>query len=226
MQARYLTSKHPNPHLLHDGDTFDPSEVDAIDSYKKHDWVASIDFFHESLCLFYYRFARNNTNNLAQTYLEEKCTCNATQESKVSAIHVKHHEEGHRTSLIDLSTNIKEKIKKLTKIDRIVYKHILQDFIADIVWVESKNNLDRRILCDQKLDFVNKELAYLDFNVTETYHYLLRKKKEEKHRHYVDFETEENDSTFYLVAAFQYSVLVLFGSVLFAKGKSLRSRIF
>ena len=172
MQARYLTSKLPNPHLVNDGDTFEPSEMNAIESYKEHDWVAIIDFFHESLCLLYYRFQPTERGLNAQKYLNEKCTCNAQQESSVSAVHVVHHDGGHRSSLLDLSPNIKEKIMNLTKIDRPVFKNILQDFMHDMIWLETI--LGRRILCDEKLETATKELAYLDLNFTEMYRTMKR----------------------------------------------------
>ena len=128
MQARYLTSHRKNPHLVQDDDTFEPSEVDIIESYKKHDWIAINEFFHESLCLLYYRFSINYPNDIIQSYLDDKCTCIVMQESLVS-VHVTHHAGGYRSSMLDLSPNIREIIMKLTKIDTVIFKHILQDFI-------------------------------------------------------------------------------------------------
>ena len=196
MQARYLTSKHPNPHLVNNGDTFEPSEADAIESYKKHDWVGINDFFHESLCLFYFRFATNNPKDDAQRYVEEKCTCSVRQKSSVSAVHVMHHDRGHRSTLLDLSPTTINKVMNLTKIDRPLFKHILQDFIRDMIWLESA--LGRRILCDEKLETATKELAYLDLSVAETYYFL----KGDKNNFNSEME-EQNDSGFIVVSIFK-----------------------
>ena len=193
MQARYLTSGHEMPHLVYDGDTFEPDKADAIDSYKKHDWVAVVEFLHESFCLFYYRLVKNNYNDFAQKYLDEKCTCSsaaeeslvslthmmrhseghsAAEESLVSLTHVVHHSEGHRSSLLELPPNIIQKIMKLTKIDRAIFNPILEDFMRDIVWLESKDALGRKVLCDEKLKKTTKELAYTGINISDTYNHL------------------------------------------------------
>lgn len=153
---------------------FEPNVALAIDNTKNHDFVAITDFFHESTCLLFYRLEFADGTESAKNiedFISDKCHCEGRRLNDVE-VHITHHEGGHRSSMLDLPTSILDKIDALTKIDVILYKNALEQFLREIIWLESDEALGRTVLCEDKLEKSTEELLYIGMNVAEVYNEL------------------------------------------------------
>lgn len=184
-QSRALTSKTSKPHHMdfatqNRKPIFEPNATDAIQTYWDHNWVAISDFYSESKCLLLYRISKGpthtSTDSMAQEYLDLKCTCpddykvsSSSLSVKVETVKVLHHNGTRRSKLSDLPPDMLSKIEMLTRVDMKVYKVALLQFLREIAWLESENELGRRVLCQSSLDKLEDELSYLDLNITEEY---------------------------------------------------------
>jgi hypothetical protein len=210
-QSRQLTEIKKNTHGLDGGTMpLEPPLDVANETLYNMDWVTLTEFFHESKCLLYYRLGITAPTQ-AISYLEDQCRCpkptavtataaaaNSSSSSSSSdtvadvnnkqdknkeeeEVHIIHHKEGHRSSMIDLSNDIHEKISILTKIDVEIYRIALIQFIKEIHWLESSSSegkeggdsgggMNRRVLCDETLYKYEEELSYLNINLTDLYY--------------------------------------------------------
>ena len=171
-QTRALTSPLAN---VHDGrGGFNPNITLAMDIYKDLDFVALVEFVHESQCMLYYRLG-DNAPSAAAAYLSESCHCEEQHKEhhkNETTVYVQHHSMGKRSNLRDLPTAALSKVATLTSADSFIYLNALKHFMDEIVWLESEDALGRRIVCDDVLNKWEPELAYLDsgrFNVTQLY---------------------------------------------------------
>lgn len=190
-QARALSSRGAeNPHTVVDN-IYEPNPTIVNQTYWAMDWVSLTSFFHESKCILYHRIhkAGDSTSKspLIQKYLEQTCHCRI-QEQKES------HQELHslkdvkdthynlsshdRPAVKDFPLDILQRIDILTRVDRFLYTMALQQFVKEIVWVESERQ--QRILCDTVLDQWEKELNYLEFNIKTAYFALRRARNLDK----------------------------------------------
>ena len=183
-QSRALSSMSENPHNVV-GDVFVPDKTAVHKSYWNMDWVSLASFFHESKCLLYFRiYQGTTTTNTSQSsgsfikqYLDETCHCDphvlGANNSGFNDIKDLHYSEAHkRPTLRDMDSAMLQKIDTLTQIDRYVYRIALEQILVEIHWLES--NLKRRVLCDSVLDKWDLELAYLDFQLKESYFQMRR----------------------------------------------------
>jgi hypothetical protein len=178
-QTNYLTSTNVDnvsPGSAADKNTsVEPNFELSRQVYETMDWVALTEFFHESKCLFYYRLEPKTEE--VKEYLQDQCQCSNPHEerklyvadiSNSSDVHVVHHEKGHRSSLIDLPLDILNAINVLTQVDQKLYKEVaLPQFLREVVWLEMQ--LDRRVLCNNVLERLEPELAYLNVSVSWLY---------------------------------------------------------
>jgi hypothetical protein len=171
-QTNYLTSTAVRPG--HRNDTkavLEPDIGQSIQVYESMDWVALSDFFHESKCLFYHRLDPKTAQ--INAYLREVCRCgqstSSTSSSKqeVKDVHATHHAGGHRSSMLDLPTDILHAVDALTRVDQQLYKVALKRFVQEIVWLETE--LGRQVLCDNVFEKWEPELEYLGMNITSMY---------------------------------------------------------
>ena len=119
-----------------------------------------------------YRLSKseNDVPSAVQEYLDSKCTCEASLSTTSSGdVKISHHIEGHRSTLRNLPPNILSKVDALTQIDVQVYKLALLEFLADIVWLESDEELGCRVLYQPVLEEHEAMLSYLDISVTQEY---------------------------------------------------------
>jgi hypothetical protein len=172
-QSRALTAMAKDPHNVVD-DVFEPDNAAVVESYWKMDWVSLTSFFHESKCLLYYRIYQGTPNaatrSFVEQYLEETCHCNSHSEKNVGAKDIKdaHYDDaGKRPTLNDMDNAILEKIDRLTRVDRYLYRIALEQFLKEIQWLEA--NMERRVLCDSVLDKWEHELEYVNVHVKDTY---------------------------------------------------------
>jgi len=132
--------------------------------------VGLADFYHESKCLLLFRLGLHSLPGHAQKYLKSFCQCPYPSASSSSSdIHAIHHQEGHRSTLFDLSTEILKRVEILTRVDVQLYKLALLQFLKEMIWLESDDALGRRVLCEPKLKNLEPELSYLGVNVTEAF---------------------------------------------------------
>lgn len=165
-QSRALASRAHGPRGVEE-DPVKPDVNLATETYWNFDFVALVEFFHESQCLFYYRLG-SSAPARATSYLEYNCQCHHRVE-KDNTEHVTHHELGHRSVLRDLPPYTLSKVEELTEIDTKIYITALWEFMVEIAWLESESALGRRVLCNSSLKKMESELAYLHFNVSEVY---------------------------------------------------------
>jgi hypothetical protein len=172
-QTNALTSTVHKPG--HKNDTMAALEPDigrSVQVYESMDWVALTDFFHESKCLFYHRLEPKTAP--IDAYLRDMCRCGIQSSSGSSSkegvkqdVHATHHDNGHRSSILDLPIDILESIDALTRVDQQLYTVALQRFVQEIVWLETE--LGQQVLCDNVLEQWEPELAYLDISLTSIY---------------------------------------------------------
>lgn len=184
-QSRSLSSiSSENPHTVVD-DIYEPNPATVNHTYWAMDWVSLTSFFHESKCILYHRIykAGGGNNNhqppLIQEYLERTCHCRINDMETeahglkdVKDTHYNSSSSSSRPVVADFPPDILQKIDILTRVDRFLYKVALQQFVEEIIWVESERQ--QRILCDIVLDQWGKELNYLDFNIKTAYFALRR----------------------------------------------------
>ena len=171
-QTRALTS-----HLddVHDGrGGFNPNMTLAMNTYKNLDFVALVEFVHESQCMLYYRLG-DKAPPTAISYLDKSCHCEKQHEEhqKSKTVYVQHHNMGKRSNLRDLPAATLSKVATLTSADSFIYVNALNNFMDEMAWLESDDGLGRRVVCDNVLKKWESELAYLGcgrFNVTQLYH--------------------------------------------------------
>ena len=137
----------------------------AMDTYDNLDFVALVEFVHESQCMLYYRLG-NGAPTAATSYLSNSCHCDEKQQSeeehkKNDTVYVQHHSMGKRSNLRDLPVTTLSKVATLTSADSFIYLNALKHFMEEIVWLESEDALGRRIVCDDVLNKWEPELAYL-----------------------------------------------------------------
>jgi hypothetical protein len=167
-QTNYLTSTAIRP--LRRDDTkavLEPDIERSIQVYESMDWVALTDFFHESKCLFYHRLEPKTAQ--IEAYLRDLCRCNSGSSSIGSSsskqevvkddVHATHHANGHRSSILDLPTDVLQSVDALTRVDQQLYQMALERFVQEIVWLETE--LGRQVLCDNVLEKWEPELKYL-----------------------------------------------------------------
>ena len=174
-QSRALTSKSVDPHGLEANDPFEPNVTLAVNTLWSFDFIALVDFFHESRCLFYYRLG-SGAPEKAVAYLNGQCQCDTRTVGR-NDVHVKHYEVGRRFILRTLPQVTLTKLKYLIEVDTKIYVLALREFMAEIAWLESPSAFGRRVLCDSSLEKVEQELEYLrggGFSVTDLYHHFRR----------------------------------------------------
>ncbi len=178
-QTRALTSALDD---VHDGrGGFNPNMTLAMNTYNNLDFVALVEFVHESQCMLYYRLG-DNAPPAATSYLSNTCHCEKQHEEyeKNETVYVQHHSMGKRSILSDLPPATLSKLANLTSADSFIYVNALKHFMDEIAWLESDNALGRRVVCDDVLEKWEPELAYLDngrFNVTQMYRDAVMKQK-------------------------------------------------
>lgn len=150
-----------------------PNLTLAMDTYNNLDFVALVEFIHESQCMLYYRLG-DNAPPPAILYLNESCHCDKPHDDnqKNGTVHVQYHNMGKRANLRDLPVSIQSKVANLTLADSFVYLNALGHFMREMAWLESQNALGRRVLCHNVLAKWEQELTYLDdghFNLTQLY---------------------------------------------------------
>lgn len=172
-QTRALTSQRRYVGSGRGG--FDPNITLAMSTYNTLDFVALVEFVHESQCMLYYRLG-DNAPPAATSYLSKTCHCEKQPgvkgHKKNGSVHVKHHSMGKRSNLRDLPPATLSKLAQLTSADSFIYANALKHFMDEMAWLESDNALGRRVVCDDVLEKWEPELAYLDggrFNVTQMY---------------------------------------------------------
>ena len=170
-QTRALTSPLDD---VHDGrGGFDPNMALAMNTYNNLDFVALVEFVHESQCMLYYRLG-DKAPPPAASYLSKSCHCEKQleEDEKNETVYVQHHNMGKRSNLRDLPSATLSMVTKLTSADSFIYVNALKHFMGEMAWLESDNALGRRVVCDDVLEKWEPELAYLDngrFNVTQMY---------------------------------------------------------
>ncbi len=172
-QTRALTSQRRYVGSGRGG--FDPNMTLAMITYNSLDYVALVEFVHESQCMLYYRLG-DKAPPAATSYLSNTCHCEKQHENKGhkknGAVHVQHHSMAKRSNLRDLPPATLSKLAKLTSADSFIYVNALKHFMDEMAWLESDDALGRRVVCDDVLKKWEPELAYLDsgrFNVTQMY---------------------------------------------------------
>jgi len=181
-QTRALTSER---RYVHDGNGgFNPNMALAMNRQKDFDFVALVEFVHESQCMLFYRLG-NNAPPAAISYLSKSCHCGEEYEEhqKNGTVHVQHHNMGKRSSLRDLPPATLSKVEILTLADSFIYVNALKNFMDEMAWLESDDALGRRVVCDNALKKWELELAYLDgghFNVTKLYRNAVIKKQQQQ----------------------------------------------
>ncbi len=178
-QTRALTSPLDD---VHDGrGGFDPNMTLAMNTYNNLDFVAPVEFVHESQCMLYYRLG-DKAPPAAASYLSKSCHCEKQNEEdeKNETVYVQHHSMGKRSILRDLPNATLSMVANLTSADTFIYVNALKHFMDEMAWLESDNALGRRVVCDDVLEKWEPELAYLDggrFNVTKMYRDAVMKQK-------------------------------------------------
>jgi len=171
LQTRALTSPLDD---VHDGrGGFDPNMTLAMNTYNNLDFVALVEFVHESQCKLYYRLG-DKAPPAAASYLSKSCHCEKQNEEdeKNETVYVQHHSMGKRSILRELPNATLSMVANLTSADSFIYVNALKHFMDEMAWLESDNALGRRVVCDDVLEKWEPELAYLDggrFNVTQMY---------------------------------------------------------
>eukprot|EP00956_Cyclotella_meneghiniana_P003375 scaffold4078_cov25-Cyclotella_meneghiniana.AAC.3 len=123
--------------------------------------------------MLYYRLGKR-APPAAISYLSESCHCDKHHDVNKTngTIHVQYHNMGKRSNLKDLPLSIQSKVANLTLADSFVYLNALTHFVQEMAWLESRNALGRRVVCNHVLEKWDSELAYLDggrFNLTQLY---------------------------------------------------------
>mmetsp|Transcript_5328 Transcript_5328/g.8805 ORF Transcript_5328/g.8805 Transcript_5328/m.8805 type:complete len:458 (-) Transcript_5328:90-1463(-) len=174
-QTRVLTSSN---HWVKSGiGGFNANMTLAKKTYEDLDFVALVEFVHESQCMLYYRLG-NKAPPVALSYLSQSCDCEKQQgylqksSSRNGTVHVQHHNMGKRTNLRDLPPASLSKVANFISADSVIYLNALKHFMDEMAWLESDNALGRRVVCDDVLKKWEPELSYLDggrFNVSQLY---------------------------------------------------------
>ena len=171
-QSRALTSERRYIGSGRGG--FNPNVTLAMDTYNNLDFVALVEFTHESQCMLYHRLGKT-APAAAISYLSNSCHCQEegqNTDNRNGMIHVVHHNKGKRSTLRDLPLATLSKVEYLTSADVQIYTAALRNFIGEMAWLESDAALGRRVLCPDVLERWEPELAYLDggtFNITQLY---------------------------------------------------------
>jgi hypothetical protein len=188
-QSRAFTSQRKNPHGVQLEHELIPDLRATEEVYwKELNWVALVEFFHESQCLLFYRItlgknesqAKNVSVAWAEEYLDKYCVCpgpHSVVEGKdhedtntntvVVSIPVRHHKEGHRSEFWNMNPDLLERMANLTETDVRLYELSLYQFLNEMAWLES--SLGRRVLCDDTaLAKQEMELSYVLRNAPTT----------------------------------------------------------
>lgn len=187
MQTRALTSREHKPFRSYSrggGAELIPNMTLALNTYNDLDFVALVEFVHESECILYYRLG-NKAPPVALSYLSQSCHCEKQQgnlrKSRNGTVHVQHHNMGKRTNLVsDLPPVSLSKSANFISADSVIYLNALKHFMDEMAWLESDNALGRRVVCDDVLKKWEPELSYLNgghFNVSQLYRNAVMKSK-------------------------------------------------
>jgi hypothetical protein len=160
-QSRALTSDRRDVHSGRRG--LNPNMTLAMNTYKDLDFVALVEFVHESQCMLYHRLG-DKAPPAAISYLSKSCHCEKQHEDHRTkdTVHIQHHSMGKRSNLRDLPPSTLSKVANLTSADSIIYVNALKNFMDEMAWLESNDALGRRVVCDNVLKKWEPELAYLD----------------------------------------------------------------
>lgn len=172
-QSRALVSNKGTPRRPQN-EGFEPSWEKVEQIYRTFDWVGLTAFFHESKCLLYHRLTANDTNNLpriVEHYLNTTCHCRRPLEMEIDANTLDekmiHAPQGHRSTLLDIPSELLAKMDMLSKVDLSLFRRALSDFIAEIVLLERR--LGRQVLCSSVLTQWQEELAYTGLSIQDLY---------------------------------------------------------
>ena len=92
-----------------------PNMTLAMDTYNNLDFVALVEFVHESQCMLYYRLG-DKAPPAAISYLSKSCQCGKQNEEdnrSNETVHVQHHNMGKRSNLRDLPPATLSKVANL-----------------------------------------------------------------------------------------------------------------
>lgn len=155
MQSRYLTCQAPDgpdpewqftkavyPHFAHETE---PSLVEAILNLNKHEWIGVADLYHESVCVFVYKYKGS---------LPAYCNCPFPQHA--GHTHNTHSVPEHHVE--DVSSAVLEKMDELTLVDEGLFVHGLWGLLSDIYEVQKESG--RRFLCTGRLEVVYGKLSF------------------------------------------------------------------
>ena len=176
-QSRHLDARvkwaHGVRDLPHDEYRFEPNLNHSLSVYRDQDFVPVVELFHESSCLLYHRLGPRAPAR-ALRYLDQRCRCPQPEirergEDVLEAVHITYHALGHRQDLRNLPQSILDKVAILTRVDRELYLVALGEILAEVAWLESPAGLGRRVLCDEAIEKLEPELAYLDRSLANLY---------------------------------------------------------
>ena len=141
--------------------------------YRNQDFVPVVELFHESSCLLYHRLGPRAPAR-ALRYLDQRCRCPQPEireggEDVLELVHITYHALGHRQDLRNLPRSALDKVAILTRVDRELYLVALGEILAEVAWLESPAGLGRRVLCDEVIEKLEPELAYLDRSFAKLY---------------------------------------------------------
>lgn len=155
MQSRYLTCQAPGgpnpewqftkavyPHFAHEKE---PSLTEAILNLDKHEWIGLADLYHESVCVFVYRYKGS---------LPPFCKCPFPQNA--GHTHNTHSVPEHHVG--NVSSETLRKVDELSLLDEGLFIHGLALLLADIYEVQRETGT--RFLCAGRLEAVYDQLAF------------------------------------------------------------------
>jgi hypothetical protein len=167
-QSRAFEGVVPKPHWPGSPEAMIPNFTIAEQTYWYFDFMAIIEFNHESKCLFLHRLSPRNA--VEQVYLDHTCHCKpilAEEEVEHHDIKTLHHNGRRRKSMRDLTPDILESISAATKVDEKLYVIALQQFMREMAWLEGE--MKHRVVCDDVLEKWDAELEYLGVSVKQLY---------------------------------------------------------
>mmetsp|Transcript_4540 Transcript_4540/g.10920 ORF Transcript_4540/g.10920 Transcript_4540/m.10920 type:complete len:434 (-) Transcript_4540:50-1351(-) len=173
LDVRGVKKPHGVRDLPHDEYRFEPNLNHSLSVYRDQDFVPVVELFHESSCLLYHRLGPRAPARVLR-YLDQRCRCPQPEireggEDVLELVHITHHALGHRQDLQNLPQSILDKVAILTRVDRELYLVALGEILAEVAWLESPAGLGRRVLCDEAIEKLEPELAYLDRSFANLY---------------------------------------------------------
>ena len=173
LDARGVKKPHGVRDLPRDEYWFEPNLNHSLSVYRDQDFVPVVELFHESSCLLYHRLGPRAPAR-ALRYLDQRCRCPQPEiqeggEDVLEPVHITYHALGHRQDLRNLPQSALDKVAILTRVDRELYLVALGEILAEVAWLESPAGLGRRVLCDEVIEKLEPELAYLDRSFAKLY---------------------------------------------------------